>query len=67
MSFDSTTLLYHIPYPRFKQAPKRLHNAKTRIFMQTIVAPTGVEAKIERRIPKKAQNTEHTADDRITP
>ena len=34
--------------------------------MHTIVAPTGVDARIDRRIPVDEQKTEITADARIT-
>ena len=39
---------------------------KTTIFTATMVAPTGVAAKIEIKIPTTAQNTAITAEDIIT-
>lgn len=47
--------------------PVRLHRANIAIFMHTMVAPTGVAARIERKIPDEAQTTDSTADARITP
>ena len=43
-----------------------LHRMKTTISMHTIVAPTGVEARIDNRIPTEEQNTEITADATMT-
>ena len=46
--------------------PIRLHRTNVPIFIHTIVAPTGVDARMERNIPDAAQTTDMTADVSIT-
>lgn len=53
-------------YLRSKSIPTKLASANTTIFMQTMVAPTGVEANIEMKIPTAEQITEITAEAKIT-
>ena len=47
--------------------PAAVQNANITISTHTTVAPTGVEARMDMRIPDAAHHTEITAEARITP